>query len=239
MRCACGNTFKTSSTKPELHLEICNNCHPFFTGRQKLIDTEGRVERFTKRFGAQTAEARKAATQGDQGRQEREGEGKTAATARKQASVRRPAAKRRSCTLALDVQSNTRRPAGRPSYFRFRIFDRSRSSRCATSCRSRPRASALSVFGVALRRRRDRARDARDESRAPRRRDARAASSRRARVARSSTPCQAAAASSYRRSRRKQHRQPRQRVPTDVALASRRRQSRTPRSRASPSPARS
>jgi large subunit ribosomal protein L31 len=59
-RCACGNTFKTRSTKPELHLEICNMCHPFFTGRQKLIDTEGRVERFTKRFGAQTTEGRKA-----------------------------------------------------------------------------------------------------------------------------------------------------------------------------------
>jgi large subunit ribosomal protein L31 len=58
-RCACGNTFKTRSTKQELHLEICNACHPFFTGRQKLIDTEGRVERFTKRFGAQTAEGRK------------------------------------------------------------------------------------------------------------------------------------------------------------------------------------
>jgi large subunit ribosomal protein L31 len=62
-RCACGNTFKTRSTKPELHLEICSACHPFFTGKQKLIDTEGRVERFTKRFGAQTAEARKTAAQ--------------------------------------------------------------------------------------------------------------------------------------------------------------------------------
>jgi large subunit ribosomal protein L31 len=61
VRCACGNTFTTRSTKPELHLEICNMCHPFFTGRQKLIDTEGRVERFTKRFGAQTAEGRKKA----------------------------------------------------------------------------------------------------------------------------------------------------------------------------------
>jgi large subunit ribosomal protein L31 len=61
VRCACGNTFKTRSTKPELHLEICNQCHPFFTGRQKLIDTEGRVERFTKRFGAQSAETVKAA----------------------------------------------------------------------------------------------------------------------------------------------------------------------------------
>ena len=60
-RCACGATWKTRSTKNELHLEICSQCHPFFTGRQKLIDTEGRVERFTKKFGAQTVEAKKAA----------------------------------------------------------------------------------------------------------------------------------------------------------------------------------
>ena len=60
-RCACGNTFMTRSTKSELHLEICSACHPFFTGRQKLLDTEGRVERFTKKFGAQTSEQRKAA----------------------------------------------------------------------------------------------------------------------------------------------------------------------------------
>ena len=62
VRCACGNTFKTRSTKSDLHLDICNACHPFFTGREKLIDTEGRVERFTKRFGAQSAAARKEAT---------------------------------------------------------------------------------------------------------------------------------------------------------------------------------
>ena len=61
VRCACGNTFKTRSTKPELHLEICSACHPFFTGRQKLVDTEGRVERFTKKLGAQTSEQRKVA----------------------------------------------------------------------------------------------------------------------------------------------------------------------------------
>ena len=60
-RCACGATWKTRSTKPELHLEICSACHPFFTGRQKLIDTEGRVERFTKKFGTQTSEQRKTA----------------------------------------------------------------------------------------------------------------------------------------------------------------------------------
>ncbi len=49
--CACGNKFLTRSThKGDLRVEICSNCHPFFTGRQKLIDTEGRVERFNKRF---------------------------------------------------------------------------------------------------------------------------------------------------------------------------------------------
>lgn len=60
-RCACGATWKTRSTKPELHLEICSSCHPFYTGRQKIMDTEGRVERFTKKFGAQTSQARKEA----------------------------------------------------------------------------------------------------------------------------------------------------------------------------------
>ncbi len=48
--CACGNTFKTRSTKSELRLEICSQCHPFFTGKAKLVDTAGRVERFQKRY---------------------------------------------------------------------------------------------------------------------------------------------------------------------------------------------
>lgn len=62
-RCACGATWKAHSTKKDLHLEICSNCHPFFTGRQKLVDTEGRVERFTRKFGATTVASRKAAAQ--------------------------------------------------------------------------------------------------------------------------------------------------------------------------------
>ena len=50
--CACGETFKTRSTrKDDLHVEICSACHPFFTGRQKLVDTAGRVDRFNKRYG--------------------------------------------------------------------------------------------------------------------------------------------------------------------------------------------
>ncbi len=51
--CACGNTFQTRSTKPELRLDICSKCHPFYTGAQKIVDTEGRVERFIKRYNLQ------------------------------------------------------------------------------------------------------------------------------------------------------------------------------------------
>ncbi len=47
---SCGNTFETGSTKPEIHVEVCSNCHPFFTGTQQIIDTAGRVERFTRRY---------------------------------------------------------------------------------------------------------------------------------------------------------------------------------------------
>lgn len=53
--CACGNTFETHSTKKELRLEICSVCHPFFSGKQKLIDTAGRVERFKKRYSKTAA----------------------------------------------------------------------------------------------------------------------------------------------------------------------------------------
>ena len=48
--CACGNTFQTRSTKTELRLEICGDCHPFYTGKQKLVDSAGRVERFERRY---------------------------------------------------------------------------------------------------------------------------------------------------------------------------------------------
>ncbi|MBP7175584.1 MAG: 50S ribosomal protein L31 [Thermoclostridium sp.] len=51
VKCACGETFETGSTKKELHVEICSQCHPFFTGKQKLVDTGGRVDRFKKKYG--------------------------------------------------------------------------------------------------------------------------------------------------------------------------------------------
>jgi large subunit ribosomal protein L31 len=49
--CACGNTFVTRSTKKEIRVEICSRCHPFFTGKQKLVDSAGRVEKFRKKYG--------------------------------------------------------------------------------------------------------------------------------------------------------------------------------------------
>ena len=50
VQCACGNTFQTRSTSAEIHLDVCSQCHPFFTGKQKLLDTAGRVERFRQKY---------------------------------------------------------------------------------------------------------------------------------------------------------------------------------------------
>jgi large subunit ribosomal protein L31 len=60
VRCSCGNTFTTRSTKSELHVELCNECHPFFTGKQKLVDTGGRVERFERRYGARAKKTKRS-----------------------------------------------------------------------------------------------------------------------------------------------------------------------------------
>lgn len=59
--CSCGNVFTTKSTTGDMHIELCNECHPFFTGRQKLVDTGGRVERFRRRYeGKEVTSASKA-----------------------------------------------------------------------------------------------------------------------------------------------------------------------------------
>jgi large subunit ribosomal protein L31 len=65
VHCSCGNTFQTRSTKSELRVEICSNCHPFYTGKQKLVDAGGRVERFQRRYAKQQEQstARAAARQ--------------------------------------------------------------------------------------------------------------------------------------------------------------------------------
>tara|TARA_R110000868_G_scaffold380784_2_gene646994 strand:+ start:7571 stop:7801 length:231 start_codon:yes stop_codon:yes gene_type:complete len=60
--CSCGNTFTTASTlgKPELLIEVCAECHPFYTGKQKIMDTAGRIDRFKKKFGGRTLAGKKA-----------------------------------------------------------------------------------------------------------------------------------------------------------------------------------
>lgn len=59
--CVCGEVIHTRSTKPNIHVEICSKCHPFFTGKQKLVDSAGRVEKFTKRYAAKAKATKKEA----------------------------------------------------------------------------------------------------------------------------------------------------------------------------------
>ena len=54
VKCACGNTFQTRSTQAEIHTDVCSECHPFYTGKQRLVDTAGRVERFRQKFAKQS-----------------------------------------------------------------------------------------------------------------------------------------------------------------------------------------
>lgn len=63
VKCACGNTFKTRATKPNINVEICSNCHPFYTGKQKFVDSEGRVERFQRKYAKKTAQNTSQTTQ--------------------------------------------------------------------------------------------------------------------------------------------------------------------------------
>ena len=60
VRCSCGNTWTTRSTKSEMRVDLCDKCHPFYTGTQKLVDTGGRVQRFADKFGGAAAQLKKA-----------------------------------------------------------------------------------------------------------------------------------------------------------------------------------
>ena len=57
VKCACGNTFETRSTIDEIHVEVCSACHPYYTGRQKIMDSAGRVERFNRKYGLAKSES--------------------------------------------------------------------------------------------------------------------------------------------------------------------------------------
>ena len=102
VRCSCGNTFKTHSTVPEIRVELCNECHPFYTGQQKFVDTGGRVQRFADKFGgaAQAALEREAAKKAarakkaeeEQAKRAAEREAKAAAKAKRAAEFEKKAA---------------------------------------------------------------------------------------------------------------------------------------------------
>ena len=60
VHCSCGNTFETRSTVSDIHADVCSQCHPFYTGKQKIMDVGGRVEKFEKRFGKRAAKGAEA-----------------------------------------------------------------------------------------------------------------------------------------------------------------------------------
>ena len=102
VRCSCGNTFVTRATVPEIRVELCNECHPFYTGQQKFVDTGGRVQRFADKFGgaAQAALEREAAKKAarakkaeeEQAKRAAEREAKAAAKAKRAAEFEKKAA---------------------------------------------------------------------------------------------------------------------------------------------------
>ena len=59
IQCACGNVIETRGTRPRINVDICSNCHPFFTGKQKLVDTAGRIDRFQKKYAGKVAVGKK------------------------------------------------------------------------------------------------------------------------------------------------------------------------------------
>ncbi len=124
VRCSCGNTFQTRSTKPEIRIDICNECHPFFTGTQKLIDTGGRVQRFTDKFGAareniaareaEKMAAAKAATAEAEAAKKAEREKKAAAKAERAAKYAAEAAKKAEAEAAAAAAAEAEAPAAEP-----------------------------------------------------------------------------------------------------------------------------
>lgn len=112
--CSCGNTWQTRSTKPELRIDLCNKCHPFFTGQQKFIDTGGRVQRFADKFGsakdavaareaAKKAE-RQAAIEAAEAAKRAEREAKAAEKAKRAAEFAKKAEQEAAATEAAPVE---------------------------------------------------------------------------------------------------------------------------------------
>lgn len=122
VRCSCGNTFKTRATKPEITVELCNECHPFYTGQQKFVDTGGRVQRFSDKFGgaAQAALEREAAKKAERqkaaeeaaAKKAAEREAKAAEKARRAAEFEKKAAEK---AVKAEAEASAEAPAEAPA----------------------------------------------------------------------------------------------------------------------------
>lgn len=120
VRCSCGNTFTTRSTKSELRIDLCNKCHPFFTGQQKFVDTGGRVQRFSDKYGSASAavlereQAKKAAKAEAAAAAEAEAkaarEAKAAAKAKKAEEFAKKAAVEEAAAPAEDAEAPAEAP---------------------------------------------------------------------------------------------------------------------------------
>ena len=97
VRCTCGNTWQTHSTKSELTIDLCDKCHPFYTGQQKLVDTGGRVQRFSNKFGGAAAAQLKAAQEAKEAKAAKAAE----EAAAQKAAAEEKAAKKQSVLLSL------------------------------------------------------------------------------------------------------------------------------------------
>ena len=94
IRCACGNEVEIRTTKPGINVEICSNCHPFYTGKQKLVDTAGRVDRFRKRYGlAEDASTAEAIARGEKLRKDKEARAKKKKVAEAKTETKKAKAK--------------------------------------------------------------------------------------------------------------------------------------------------
>lgn len=115
VRCSCGNTFTTRSTKPEIKVDICSACHPFYTGQQKFVDTGGRVQRFADKFGsakdlvaqreAAAKAARAAANAQAEAKRAAEREAKAAEKAKRAAEYEKKAAEEAAAAAAAAVET--------------------------------------------------------------------------------------------------------------------------------------
>lgn len=109
VRCSCGNTFVTRATKPSLRIELCNECHPFYTGQQKFVDTGGRVQRFSDKYGS----ASEAVAEREAAR--REARAKAAAEAEAKARAQREQKAAAKAAKAQEFAERVSEPAPEPA----------------------------------------------------------------------------------------------------------------------------